>query len=141
MHQRLAHITLVVLDYDEAIRYYTDVLGFELLEDTPLTPEKRWVRVRPRGTADGCALLLARAATPEQQAAVGRQSGGRVFLFLHTDDFDRDHAAYRARGVTFVEAPRDEAYGRVAVFADLYGNRWDLIGPAAAQPGNSSTSR
>jgi catechol 2,3-dioxygenase-like lactoylglutathione lyase family enzyme len=143
MFQKLANISIVVRDYDEAIRYYIDVLGFELVEDTPLTPEKRWVRVRPRGTADGCALLLARAASPEQSSAVGRQTGGRVFLFLHTDDFERDYEAYRSKGVTFVNGPRDEAYGRVAVFSDLYGNLWDLIGPApsAVDMGSSSTSR
>jgi len=141
MRQTLANITLVVPDYDEAIRYYTDILGFELLEDSVLTPEKRWVRVRPRGSGDGCALLLARAATPEQAAAIGRQTGGRVFLFLHTDDFDRDYGAYRSRGVNFVNGPRDEAYGRVAVFTDRYGNLWDLIGPAvSAGMGSSSTS-
>jgi catechol 2,3-dioxygenase-like lactoylglutathione lyase family enzyme len=142
MRQTLANITLVVPDYDEAIRYYTDILGFELVEDTVLTPEKRWVRVRPRGSGDGCALLLARAATSEQTAAIGRQTGGRVFLFLHTDDFDRDYGTYRSRGVTFVNGPRDEAYGRVAVFADRYGNLWDLIGPpVSAGMGSSSTSR
>lgn len=144
MFQKLANISIVVHDYDEAIRYYTDVLGFELLEDTALTPEKRWVRVRPRGSAEGCALLLARAASPDQSAAVGRQTGGRVFLFLHTDDFDRDYETYRSRGVIFVNGPRDEAYGRVAVFSDLYGNLWDLIGPAPSagdDTGSSSTSR
>lgn len=143
MRQTLANIAIVVNDYDEAIRYYTEVLGFELLEDTALTAEKRWVRVRPRGRADGCALLLARAANDEQRAAVGRQTGGRVFLFLHTDDFDRDYEAYRGSGVTFVNGPRDEAYGRVAVFADLYGNLWDLIGQASSADasGSSSTSR
>ena len=144
MRQFLANISLVVRDYDEAIRYYTEVLGFELLEDTPLSPDKRWVRVRPRGAEDGCALLLARASTPDQSAAVGRQTGGRVFLFLHTDDFDRDYETYRSRGVIFVNGPRDEAYGRVAVFSDLYGNLWDLIGPALSagdDTGSSSTSR
>lgn len=129
MHQFLANIVLVVRAYDEAIQYYTDVLGFELLEDTVLSPAKRWVRVRPRGTEHGSALLLAQAASEAEQAAVGYQTGGRVFLFLHTDDFDRDFAVYISRGVTFVSGPRDEAYGRVAVFADLYGNLWDLIGP------------
>ena len=126
MPQRLAQLALLVRDYDEAIAWYTQVLGFTLLEDTPLSPTKRWVRVAPPGT-DGTALLLARAATPEQEAAVGRQAGGRVFLFLDTDDFARDHAAYAARGVRFVEAPRDEPYGRVVVFEDLYGTRWDLV--------------
>ena len=130
MKQLLANIALVVPDYDEAIQYYTQVLGFELLEDTVLSPEKRWVRVRPRGTENGCALLLARASNPAQQAAIGNQTGGRVFLFLHTDDFERDYTAYLSRGVNFVNGPRDEEYGRVAVFADRYGNLWDLIGPS-----------
>ena len=130
MPQHLSRIALLVRDYDEAIRYYVDVLGFTLLEDTPLGPAKRWVAVAPPGARE-TALLLARAATDEQRAAVGRQGGGRVFLFLETDDFDRDYAAYRERGVAFVETPRDEAYGRVVVFEDLYGNRWDLIGRAS----------
>lgn len=126
MQQSLAHIALVVRDYDEAIAYYTQVLGFELLEDTTLAPGKRWVLVAPRGNR-GSSLLLARAANPEQQSRVGNQTGGRVFLFLHTDDFQRDHRALLARGVRFVEDPRHEAYGTVVVFEDLYGNRWDLI--------------
>jgi len=133
MRQQLANISLVVRDYDEAIAYYTEVLGFELIEDTVLSPEKRWVRVRPRGVENGCALLLAKAANDAQCAAIGRQTGGRVFLFLHTDDFDRDYADYISRGVVFVNGPRDEAYGRVGVFSDLYGNLWDLIGPASAK--------
>ena len=124
--QRIVSIALVVRDYDEAIAYYTRSLGFELLEDTPVSAEKRWVRVAPPG--GGPTLLLARAATPEQFQSVGRQAGGRVFLFLETDDFARDHAAYAARGVRFVESPRHESYGTVCVFEDLYGNRWDLIG-------------
>jgi catechol 2,3-dioxygenase-like lactoylglutathione lyase family enzyme len=124
----LANVALLVRDYDEAIAYFTDRLGFRVLEDTPLTPEKRWVRVAPRGS-EGPALLLARAATLEQQAAIGRQGGGRVFLFLHTDDFERDYSFMQARGVKFVEKPRDEPYGRVVVFEDLYGNRWDLVQP------------
>jgi uncharacterized glyoxalase superfamily protein PhnB len=107
------------------------VLGFELIEDTLLSPEKRWVRVRPRGVENSSALLLAKAANDVQRAAIGRQTGGRVFLFLHTDDFDRDYADYVSRGVVFVNGPRDEAYGRVGVFADKYGNLWDLIGPAS----------
>jgi catechol 2,3-dioxygenase-like lactoylglutathione lyase family enzyme len=132
MRQFIANISLVVEDYDEAIAYYTDVLGFELVEDTVLTPEKRWVRVRPRGVDNSCALLLAKAANDAQRTAIGRQTGGRVFLFLHTDDFDRDYADFISRGVVFVNGPRDEAYGRVGVFSDLYGNLWDLIGPASS---------
>lgn len=130
MSQHLASIAFLVRDYDEAIDYFTRGLGFRLLEDTPVSPEKRWVRVAPPG-AHGTSLLLARAATPEQQAAVGRQGGGRVMFFLHSDDFERDFAAYTVAGVRFVEAPRDEPYGRVVVFEDLYGNRWDLVQPHA----------
>lgn len=126
MPQTIAQLALLVRDYDEAIAWFTGALGFSLLEDTPLGGAKRWVRVGPPGAREAC-LLLARAASPEQEAAVGRQSGGRVFLFLHTDDFPRDHAAMKARGVRFVEEPRHEAYGTVAVFEDLYGNRWDLV--------------
>lgn len=124
--QHLARVAILVRDYDEAIAYYTMVLGFTLLEDSPRGPAKRWVVVAPPGSREA-GLLLARAATDAQGAAVGNQSGGRVFLFLHTDDFARDYAAYRARGVRFVEEPRDEEYGRVVVFEDLYGNKWDLI--------------
>ena len=125
--QNLAHIAIVVRDYDEAIDWYTRVLGFELLEDTPLTPGKRWVLVQPRGDR-GSSLLLAKAANPEQTSRIGNQTGGRVCLFLHTDDFQRDYANYLANGVTFVEQqPRREAYGTVIVFEDIYGNRWDLI--------------
>jgi len=126
MRQRLAHVAIVVRDYDEAIAWYTGVLGFSLLEDSPRGPGKRWVLVAPPG-GDSPSLLLARAADAEQLAHVGNQTGGRVFLFLHTDDFARDHAAWVARGVRFIEAPRHEEYGTVAVFEDLYGNRWDLI--------------
>lgn len=125
----IGSVALLVRDYDEAIAYFTTALGFELVEDTPLGGGKRWVRVAPPG--GGTALLLARAANPEQLARVGDQAGGRVFLFLHTDDFARDHAAMLAQGVRFVEAPRRESYGTVVVFEDLYGNRWDLIQPAA----------
>lgn len=128
MTQTIATFTLVVRDYDEAIRWYVDVLGFVLLEDSELGGGKRWVRVAPPGAA-GSGLLLARAATPEQAAAIGRQAGGRVFGFLQTDDFRRDHAAMLARGVHFREAPREEAYAMVAVFEDLYGNPWDLLQP------------
>ena len=122
----LARVTLVVRDYDEAIAWFTDKLGFELTEDRALGAGKRWVVVRPRGDG-GASLLLARSATPAQTARVGDQTGGRVFLFLHTDDFPRDHRAMLAKGVRFREAPREEDYGTVAVFEDLYGNRWDLV--------------
>lgn len=128
MAPRLSAMTFLVREYDEAVAFFTAGLGFGLLEDTPLGDGKRWVRVAPRGGGTG--LLLARAATPEQAAAVGRQGGGRVFLFLETDDFARDHARMRAAGVVFDEEPRREAYGTVAVFRDLYGNKWDLIQPA-----------
>lgn len=121
-------VTLVVRDYDEAIQYFTQKLGFALLEDAPREGDKRWVVVAPP-TSQGAGLLLARAATPKQEACVGRQTGGRVFLFLHTDDFAADYQAMQARGVRFVEAPRNEAYGTVVVFEDLYGNRWDLLQP------------
>lgn len=116
-------------DYDEAISYYCGVLGFELVQDTPLGDEKRWVIVRP-GDPAGSALLLARAASEQQSAHIGDQTGGRVFLFLETDDFAADHARYIAAGVRFVEPPRTEPYGTVAVFEDAFGNRWDLIEPA-----------
>lgn len=123
-------LSFLVRDYDEAIAWFTEVLGFALLEDTPLGGEKRWVRVAPPG-GRGAALLLARAATPEQAAFIGKQAGGRVFLFLHTDDFARDHARLLAHGVRFRDSPRKEEYGTVAVFEDLYGNPWDLIEPAS----------
>jgi catechol 2,3-dioxygenase-like lactoylglutathione lyase family enzyme len=129
MKQTIAHITLVVRDYDEAIAFYTGALDFMLLEDTPLGSGKRWVRVAPRGSQT--ALLLAEAGDDAQRARIGDQTGGRVGFFLHTDDFARDHAAMSTRGVRFLEAPRREAYGTVAVFEDLYGNRWDLLEPAA----------
>lgn len=128
MPQTLVAVALVVADYDEAIAFFVGTLGFVLVEDTPMGNGKRWVRVAPPG-GGGPSLLLARAATPEQAARVGNQTGGRVFLFLHTDDFRRDHDAFRSRGVRFVEGPRDEPYGTVAVFLDLYGNKWDLIQP------------
>ena len=132
MKQRIALVAIVVGDYDEAIAWYTQKLGFTLVEDTPMTPGKRWVVVKPAGDA-GTALLLAKAANESQKEAIGRQTGGRVFLFLHTDDFRRDHAAYTQHGVAFVEGPREESYGTVAVFTDLYGNRWDLIEPKAGK--------
>jgi catechol 2,3-dioxygenase-like lactoylglutathione lyase family enzyme len=127
--RRISQMALVVNDYDEAIRFFTQALGFALLEDTARADGKRWVRVAPPGET-GAALLLARAATPSQRLAVGNQSGGRVFMFLETDDFHRDYAHMKAHGVRFMEEPRNEAYGTVVVFLDLYGNKWDLIGPA-----------
>ncbi|BFG69997.1 VOC family protein [Sediminibacterium sp. KACHI17] len=128
MAQQIAHISLVVKDYDEAIRFYVDTLGFELLEDTTLSATKRWVRVAPKGAATS--LLLAKADGPTQEPYIGNQTGGRVFLFLYTDDFERDFNLYTNRGVEFVRPPQKESYGTVAVFKDLYGNLWDLIQPA-----------
>lgn len=128
MHQRIAHIALVVKDYHEAIQFYTDKLGFTLLEDTKLSEEKRWVLVAPPGAKE-CCLLLAKAANEQQLASVGNQTGGRVFLFLFTDDFWRDYNAMLTKGVQFVRPPKEEVYGMVAVFADLYGNQWDLLQP------------
>jgi catechol 2,3-dioxygenase-like lactoylglutathione lyase family enzyme len=125
---RLATVALIVPDYDEAIDFFTRALGFELLEDRPLGG-KRWVVVSPGRGLGGAALLLARAATPEQAALVGRQWAGRVGLFLHTADFAAMQARMQAHGVQFLEAPRDEPYGRVAVFEDHWGNRWDLLQP------------
>lgn len=129
MPQSLAHVALVVRDYDEAIAWFTVVLGFTLVEDSPQPEQdKRWVVVAPPGAGPGAtSILLARAASPEQEAFIGNQSGGRVFLFLATDDFDRDHEAFRARGVRFVREPKAPPYGKVAVFEDLYGNLWDLV--------------
>lgn len=126
--QFLGCIALLVRDYDEAIDWYCGKLGFELVEDTRLSETKRWVLIAPPASPQ-TRLLLARAATPEQQAVIGRQSGGRVFLFLHTDDFWRDYRTYRDRGVRFMREPKAEPYGTVAVFEDLYGNLWDLIQP------------
>ena len=122
----IALVSLVVRDYDEAIAYYTSALGFALIEDTPREGGKRWVVVAPRG-GRGASLLLARAATENQKQSVGNQTGGRVFLFLDTDDFWRDYQAMLSRGVNFVEAPREESYGTVVVFEDLYGNKWDVV--------------
>ncbi|MBC6456700.1 VOC family protein [Actinomadura sp. HBU206391] len=127
----LGLVTVVVRDYDEAISFYVDALGFELREDTRLDEHKRWVVVAPRGASE-TAVLLARAATPHQESRVGEQTGGRVGMFLYTEDFDRDHARMRAAGVAFLETPREEDYGKVAVFEDLYGNRWDLLQPRRA---------
>jgi len=130
MTQWLASVTLLVRDYEEAITHYTKSLGFTLVENTVLTDGKRWIRVAPPGSS-GVTLLLARASTPAQVARIGDQTGGRVFLFLRTSDFWRDHQAMRSRGVHFVEEPRVESYGTVAVFQDLYGNRWDLVQPTS----------
>ncbi len=126
MKQAIVHVALVVADYDEAIKFYTEKLGFELVDDTPQSETKRWVLVAPRGS-DGCRLLLAKGVGEEQRSRVGNQTGGRVFLFLETDDFRRDYETLRAREVKFVREPKEEDYGTVAVFADLYGNLWDLI--------------
>lgn len=129
--RRIPLVTLVVDDYDEAIRFYTGALGFRLAEDTPRPNGGRWVVVEPDAGRGGTGLLLARADGEAQRARVGDQTGGRVGFFLHTDDFARDHARMAAAGVTFLEEPRHEPYGSVAVFRDLYGNRWDLFQPAA----------
>ena len=126
MTQLIGTITVLVKDYDEAIAYYTQVLSFHLIEDTAISEEKRWVVVAPRGNA-GASLLLARASSPEQVEHIGNQTGGRVFLFLYSDDFWTDYNEMIARGVQFLEAPRQESYGMVVVFQDLYGNRWDLL--------------
>ena len=135
MSQHIGALTLLVADYDQAIRFYTEGLGFALLEDTrldePGKPGKRWVRVAPKG-APGSALLLAQAANAQQQAAIGQQGGGRVFLFLETDDFWGDYQRMLAYGVHFCEQPRDEPYGTVVVFEDISGNRWVLLQRAAA---------
>ncbi len=139
MQQNLAHIAVVVRDYDEAIQYYTSVLGFKLIEDTVLSETKRWVMVQPNGATNGCMLLLAKAATPEQEKSIGYQTGGRVFLFLYTDDFYRDFDHYTSKGVEFTIAPHVEEYGNVAVFKDLYGNLWDLIEPAKNTMPNRSS--
>ena len=128
--KRIGAVTFLVRDYDEAIAWFRDALGFKLVEDTPLGGGKRWVLVAPGD--GGTPLLLAEASTETQRARIGDQTGGRVAFFLHTDDFARDHARMRAAGVIFREEPRHESYGSVAVFEDLYGNRWDLIGPPRA---------
>jgi catechol 2,3-dioxygenase-like lactoylglutathione lyase family enzyme len=134
VRQTLGLVSVVVGDYDEALSFYVGVLGFDLIEDSDVPAQhKRWVVVRPPGAHEG-GLLLARAASEEQVSRIGNQTGGRVFLFLYTDDFARDYERFQARGVTFVRPPRDEAYGRVAVFRDLYGNLWDLIQPATLTP-------
>lgn len=128
MNQHLAHISLVVRDYDEAIDFYKNKLGFRLLEDSRLSDVKRWILVQPPGKGS-CCLLLAKAANEEQLSRVGNQTGGRVFLFLYTDDFHRDYEQMLKNGIVFVRKPSDEIYGIVAVFRDLYGNLWDLVEP------------
>ena len=126
MKQSIVHVALVVDDYDEAIDFYTKKLNFTLLEDTPQSATKRWVLVAPPGAQD-CSLLLAKGVGEEQRSRIGNQTGGRVFLFLRTDDFWRDYRNMQSQGITFVREPKTEEYGTVAVFADLYGNLWDLI--------------
>ena len=129
MNQHIAQMTLVVADYDEAIDFYTKKLHFDLIEDTPLTETKRWVVVKPKGAKE-CALLLAKSANETQTKSVGNQTGGRVFLFLHTDHFDRDFNNLLDNHIKIINGPRIEEYGKVAVFEDLYGNLWDLIEPS-----------
>lgn len=129
MKQHLAQLALVVRDYDEAIDFYTKKLHFDLIEDTRMDEAKRWVLVAPKGS-DGCRLLLAKAATGEQKSRVGNQTGGRVFLFLYTDDFERDYQNLLDQNITIIRRPSVEPYGTVAVFEDLYGNLWDLIEPS-----------
>jgi len=124
--QTLVYVALVVRDYDEAIAFYVNTLNFRLIEDTRLSETKRWILVAPPGSQGTC-LLLAKAASPEQESRVGNQTGGRVFLFLYTDDFWRDYRALTARNVKFIRPPKEEDYGTVAVFEDLYGNKWDLL--------------
>ena len=126
MMQTLGHVALVVRDYDEALVFFTGTLNFQVIEDTQLSEDKRWVLIAPPGS-QGTSLLLARAATPEQVSRIGNQTGGRVFLFLHTDDFWRDYREMIARKVKFTRPPSEESYGTVAVFEDLYGNQWDLL--------------
>lgn len=128
MNRKLVHIAILVDDYDRAIEFYTEKLDFELVSDERLSEKKRWVLVKPKGQGD-CSLLLAKADGQVQQAFVGNQTGGRVFLFLTTDDLDRDYANLKKHDITIVREPSDEVYGRVAVFEDLYGNKWDLIEP------------
>lgn len=128
MRQHIAHVALVVKDYDEAIDFYTQKLNFQLLEDTKLSDTKRWVMLAPPGAKE-CCLLLAKAANAQQLASVGNQTGGRVFLFLFTDDLQRDYRNMTEKGIHFVRQPKKEEYGQVAVFEDLYGNLWDLLEP------------
>lgn len=131
MPQTLAHVTLLVRNYDEALAFFTQALAFRVIEDTPLGDNKRWLLVEPPNSGS-TSLLLAEAATPEQARSIGDQAGGRVFLFLHTDDFWRDYRRMLAHNIKFLESPRHESYGIVAVFQDLYGNKWDLLQPTDA---------
>lgn len=126
MTQHLNAVALVVPDYDQAIEYYCGVLGFDLIEDTPLTPQKRWVLIRPRGS-NGTSILLAQASNDAERQCIGNQTGGRVFLFLQTDDFDGDYQKYSDNGIDFIETPRNEPYGKVCKFRDCFGNSWDLL--------------
>ena len=135
MKQRIAQLSLVVRDYDEAIKFYTEKLSFQLIEDTRMSEEKRWVVIAPPGSTE-CCLLLAKATNETQLASVGNQTGGRVFLFLFTDDFWRDYNAMAEKGIRFTGSPRHEAYGTVVVFEDLYGNLWDFIQPNDANKNN-----
>lgn len=131
MERIIGQISILVKDYDEAINYYTNFLGFELVEDTVLTPEKRWVVIKPKNSSgQGCKLLLARAANPHQENFIGNQSGGRVFLFMYTDDVQRDHEMLLKNDVKIIRGPIKEEFGTVLVFCDLYGNLWDLIEPS-----------
>ncbi len=133
MKQSLGLVSLVVRDYDEAIDFFVHNLGFRLVEDTPVPEQsKRWVVVSPPGATE-CQLLLARASSPDQESHIGSQTGGRVFLFLYTDDFWRDYESYKSKGVVFVREPKHEPYGTVAVFLDLYGNMWDLLQPTESR--------
>ena len=134
MYQRIAHIALVVRDYDEALEFYTQKLGFQVIEDTELSPEKRWVVIAPKGAKE-CTLLLAKAANDKQRKCIGNQTGGRVFLFLFTDDFWKDYKQYQSNGIKFLRKPKEEPYGLVAVFEDLYGNQWDLLQPSGKNLG------
>ncbi|HBM16728.1 MAG TPA: hypothetical protein DD381_10360 [Lentisphaeria bacterium] len=128
MKQKLALISVVVDDYDRAIEFYTEKLHFDLIDDSTLTPTKRWVVIAPKGSV-GCSILLAKAVGDEQKSRIGNQAGGRVFLFLHTDNFERDYQNLLDNKVTIIREPKTEVYGKVAVFEDLYGNLWDLIEP------------
>ncbi len=128
MKQYIAHVALIVDDYDDAIAFYTQKIGFELIEDTKLSEEKRWVLIKPKGATE-TAILLAKASNTEQESRIGNQTGGRVFIFLYTDNLWRDYHIMIEKGVKFVREPKEEIYGTVAVFTDLYGNQWDLLEP------------
>ncbi len=134
MKQHISAVTVLVPDYDKAIAYYVHKLGFRLVEDTPLSSTKRWVVVAPPGSSES-GLLLAKADSLDQRKAIGNQAGGRVFLILKTDDFERDYARFKRAGIEFLEEPRMESYGKVVVFRDAFGTKWDLIEPLANHPG------